>query len=37
MLSRSGRGVGHLVSADVHPGEWRLVLAFFITGDLGER
>jgi AAA family ATP:ADP antiporter len=31
MLKRFGRGVEHLVGSDVHPGEWRLVLAFFIN------
>jgi AAA family ATP:ADP antiporter len=31
MLKRLGRGVEHLVGSDVHPGEWRLVLAFFVN------
>lgn len=31
MLKRLGRGVEHLVGSDVHPGEWGLVLAFFIN------
>ncbi len=31
MLKRFARGVEHLVGSDVHPGEWRLVLAFFIN------
>jgi AAA family ATP:ADP antiporter len=29
LWSRLGQGVQHLVGADVHPGEWRLVLLFF--------
>ena len=31
MLRRLGRGLERLVGSDVHPGEWRLVLAFFIN------
>jgi AAA family ATP:ADP antiporter len=31
MLKRFARGVEHLVGSDVHPGEWRLVMAFFVN------
>jgi hypothetical protein len=31
MLRRLGRGLERLVGSDVHPGEWRLVLAFFVN------
>lgn len=31
MLKRLGQGIERLVGSDVHPGEWRLVIAFFIN------
>ena len=31
MLKRFGRGIEHLVGSDVHPGEWGLVMVFFIN------
>ena len=31
MLKRLGRAIEGLVGSDVHPGEWRLVLAFVIN------